>query len=392
MSTLYSGGLVFDGDGNISEGQGVLVEGDSVARIAAIGEFDGYDGDRVDTTGGTLMPGMFDCHVHLCMDASGDPGTVMGKLSDAAITMGALERAQINLKAGFTSVRDCGGKDYLEFAVRDACNKRTFQGPTIHAAGRMICMTGGHGNRWGRIADGCDDVIKAVREQVHAGSDFVKIMATGGVMTKGVNPEDAHYSPEEMAAGIHEAHRFHKHTASHAQGRDGILNAVRGGIDSIEHGIFMDERCIEEMKESGTFLVPTLAAVKNIIANKDNGIPAYAVEKSLRVADRHQQSVRMYYEAGGKIAMGTDAGTPFNTHGDNALELKYMTEVGISAKDALISTTGNAADLVRDTSRGRIKEGAFADMLVVNGNPVEDITMASDKANLRLVVKYGEVV
>ena len=392
MSTLYSGGLVFDGDGNISEGQGVLVEGDSIARIAAVGEFDGFEGDRVDTTGATLMPGMFDCHVHLCMDASGDPGTVMSKLSDAAITMGALERAQINLKAGFTSVRDCGGKDYLEFAVRDACNKRTFQGPTIHAAGRMICMTGGHGNRWGRIADGCDDVIKAVREQVHAGSDFVKIMATGGVMTKGVNPEDAHYSPEEIAAGIHEAHRFHKHTASHAQGRDGILNAVRGGIDSIEHGIFMDDRCIEEMKESGTYLVPTLAAVKNIIANKDNGIPAYAVEKSIRVADRHQESVRMYYEAGGKIAMGTDAGTPFNTHGDNALELKYMTEVGISAKDALISATGNAADLVRDTSRGRIKEGAFADLLVVNGNPTEDITMVSDKANLRLVVKYGEAV
>ena len=392
MSTLYSGGLVFDGDGNISEGQGVLVEGDSIARIAAVGEFDGFEGDRVDTTGATLMPGMFDCHVHLCMDASGDPGTVMSKLSDAAITMGALERAQINLKAGFTSVRDCGGKDYLEFAVRDACNKRTVQGPTIHAAGRMICMTGGHGNRWGRIADGCDDVIKAVREQVHAGSDFVKIMATGGVMTKGVNPEDAHYSPEEIAAGIHEAHRFHKHTASHAQGRDGILNAVRGGIDSIEHGIFMDDRCIEEMKESGTYLVPTLAAVKNIIANKDNGIPAYAVEKSIRVADRHQESVRMYYEAGGKIAMGTDAGTPFNTHGDNALELKYMTEVGISAKDALISATGNAADLVRDTSRGRIKEGAFADLLVVNGNPTEDITMVSDKANLRLVVKYGEAV
>ena len=392
MSTLYAGGNVFDGDGNLTEGHGVLVEDDRIARIAPVGEFDGFDGEKVDTSGGTLLPGLFDCHVHLCMDASGDPATVMDKLTDAAITMGALERAQINLRSGITSVRDCGGKDYLEFAVRDACNRRTFQGPTIHAAGRMICMTGGHGNRVGRVADGCDEVIKAVREQVHAGSDLVKIMATGGVMTPGVNPEDAHYSAEEMAAGIHEAHRFHKHTASHAQGRDGILNAVRGGIDSIEHGIFMDDKCIEEMKESGTYLVPTLAAVKNIIANKDNGIPAYAVEKSIRVTEFHQASVKAFYKAGGKIAMGTDAGTPFNTHGNNALELLYMTEVGMSTTDALIASTANAADLVRDDSRGRIKEGAYADLLIVNGNPVDDITMVSDKSNHRAVVKYGEPV
>ncbi|MBT3702712.1 MAG: amidohydrolase family protein, partial [Alphaproteobacteria bacterium] len=235
-------------------------------------------------------------------------------------------------------------------------------------------------------------VITAVREQVHAGSDFVKIMATGGVMTPGVNPEDAHYSAEEMAAGIHEAHRFHKHTASHAQGRDGILNAVRGGIDSIEHGIFMDDKCIEEMKESGTFLVPTLAAVKNIIANKDNGIPAYAVEKSIRVTEFHIASFKAFYKAGGKVAMGTDAGTPFNTHGKNTLELLYMTEAGMSTSDALVAATGNAADLVRDDSRGRIKEGTFADLLIVQGNPVDDITMVSDTANHRTVVKYGEAV
>lgn len=392
MTTLYAGGLVFDGEGNLKANHGVLVEGDRITKVAPMGEFKGFEGERVDTSGGTLMPGLFDCHVHLCMDASGDPATVMSKLSDAAITMGALERAQINLRAGITSVRDCGGKDYLEFAVRDACNRRTFVGPTIHAAGRMICMTGGHGNRVGRVADGCDEVVKAVREQIHAGSDLVKIMATGGVMTPGVNPEDAHYSPEEMAAGISEAHRFHKHTASHAQGRDGILNAVRGGIDSIEHGIFMDDTCVEEMKAAGTYLVPTLAAVNNIVINKDKGIPAYAVEKAVRVVERHKQSIAMFYKAGGKIALGTDAGTPFNLHGENALELLYMTEVGMTNADALIAGMAHAADLVRDEHRGRIKEGAFADFLIVNGNPVEDIMMAADKANHRLVVKYGELV
>ena len=174
-------------------------------------------------------------------------------------------------------MRDCGGKDYLEFAVRDAVNRGTFPGPTIRAVGRMICMTGGHGNHIARIADGADDVVKAVREQIHAGCDQVKIMATGGVMTPGVNPEDAHYSAEEMAAGIAEGHRFHKKSASHAQGSQGILNAVLGGVDSIEHGIFMDERCLEEMVRRKPALVPTLAAVGRILKFAYQGIPYYVV-------------------------------------------------------------------------------------------------------------------
>jgi imidazolonepropionase-like amidohydrolase len=273
--------------------------------------------------------------------------------------------------------------------VRDACNSGRQQGPTIRASGRVICMTGGHGNKNGRVADGVDEVIKAVREQIHAGSDLIKMMATGGVMTKGVNPEDAHYSAEEMAAGISEGHRFHRTCASHAQGSEGILNAVRGGVDSIEHGIFMDDKCISEMKERGTYLVPTLSAVRNIIANKDKGVPAYAVEKSIRVTERHTQSIKDYYKAGGKIAMGTDAGTPFNQHGENAMELAHMTEIGISPMDALIISTRNGADLMQLTDRGTITEGKAADILIVDGNPLEDIALVADKKNHRMVVKNG---
>lgn len=391
MATLFSGGLVFDGEGGVLEDHGVLVEGDRIDRVAPIGEFDGFADRRVDTSGGTTMPGIHDCHVHLVYDGAPDPFAAMQKMADADIVMHALANAQTNLRGGITSVRDCGGKDYLEFAVRDSVNQRVFQGPTIYAAGRMICMTGGHGNRVARVADGCDEVVKAVREQIHAGSDFVKIMATGGVMTPGVNPEDAHYSAEEMAAGIGEASRFHKHTASHAQGRDGILNAVRGGIDSIEHGIFMDDTCVEEMLAKGTYLVPTISALKNILNNAENGIPAYAVEKSLRVSEDHRNSIQIYHKAGGKIAMGTDAGTPFNLHGENALELEYMVEMGLSPVEALIAGTSNAADLVRDAERGRIREGAFADLLLVDGNPTENITMASQKANHRAVIKHGEL-
>ena len=301
----------------------------------------------------------------------------------------ALERAQATLAGGITGLRDCGGKDFLEFAVRDAWNEGRFSGPSIRASGRVICMTGGHGNRMGRIADGIDDVIKAVREQIHAGSDLVKLMATGGVMTPGVNPEDAHYSAEEMAAGIAEGKRFHKRTAAHAQGAEGILNSVRGGIDSIEHGIFMTEQCVEAMLDHGTYLVPTLSAVRNILAMKGKGVPDYAIEKSERVVERHKQSIKMFYDAGGHIAMGTDAGTPFNQHGENAQELAYMVDIGIPALDALKSATSIAAELVGLEGEGRIREGGHADFLIVDGDPLADIDKAAKRQHHRMVVKRG---
>jgi len=391
MSILLSGGLLFDGKGTLLEGHSILVEGDTISRVAPTAEFDGFAGETIDTTGATVLPGLIDCHVHLCYAGEPNPSAAMDPLTAGQITMKALDNAQKSLAGGITGLRDCGGKDYLEFAVRDACNSGRQMGPTIRASGRVICMTGGHGNKMGRVADGVDDVVKAVREQVHAGSDLIKIMATGGVMTPGVNPEDAHFTAEEMKAGISEGHRFHKTCASHAQGGEGILNAVRGGVDSIEHGIFMDEHCIQEMIEAGTYLVPTLAAVRNIIANKDLGVPAWAVEKSERVVERHRQSIQMFYKAGGRIAMGTDAGTPFNFHGENALELGYMVDIGISPSDALTFSTSHGADLMRLERQGSIADGQIADLLVVDGNPLEDIAMAADKTNHRMVIKTGTI-
>ncbi|KZC97408.1 metal-dependent hydrolase family protein [Oceanibaculum pacificum] len=391
MTMLFVGATIIDGTGKSLKDHALLVQDGKIARIAPAGEFTGYDGAKVDAKGMSLLPGLIDCHVHLCMGAEGNPSVFMQSSRPDQITMRALEHAQITLRGGTTAVRDCGGKDYLEFAVRDACNSGKQLGPTIRAAGRMICMTGGHGNRYGRIADGVDDVVKAVREQVHAGSDLIKIMATGGVMTPGVNPEDAHYSPEELAAGIAEGHRFHKTCASHAQGEEGILNAVRGGIDSIEHGIFLTQQCIDEMLPRGTYIVPTLAAVFNIVRNKDNGVPPYAYEKAARVAERHKESIRLYYKAGGNLAMGTDAGTPYNKHGENARELAYMVEIGISPMDAIAISTKNAADLMRLTDRGHIAEGLAADLLLVKGDPLADIDAVADAANHVLVLKNGIV-
>ncbi|MCR9257411.1 MAG: amidohydrolase family protein [Alphaproteobacteria bacterium] len=392
MTMLFSGGAVIDGDGNRLDGYAVLVAEERIERVAPLAEFEGFAGKVVDTTGQTLLPGLVDCHVHLMLGGEGDPGSAADKMTPSALVMRALRFAQTSLKAGVTGLRDCGGRDHLEFGVRDACNRGEQLGPTIRAAGRMICMTGGHGNRYGRVADGVDDVVKAVREQVHAGCDLIKIMATGGVMTPGVNPEDAHYSPEEIAAGIKEGHRFHKHSASHAQGTAGILNAVRGGVDSIEHGIFMDDACIEEMIAAGTTLVPTLAAVDNIVRMKDHGIPPHAVEKAVRCHIAHKASVKAFYEAGGKIAMGTDAGTPYNKHGENPRELSLMADLGMDPMDIITFSTRNGHQLMRNEARGLVKQGYFADLLLVDGDPLADIQKVADTANHRMVVKNGIVV
>ena len=391
MATLFSGGLIFDGN-ELFEDHAVLVDDGIISRCAPTSEFVGCDAVLVDTSGNTLLPGLFDCHVHLVFSGSPDPFQELTKLSAGGITIKALENAQSTLLGGITSVRDCGGKDYLEFAVRDSCNAGKTLGPTISAAGRLICMTGGHGNNIGRVADGVDDVVRAVREQIHAGSDLIKIMATGGVMTPGVNPEDAHYTAEEMVAGISEGHRFHKRCASHAQGRDGILNAVRGGIDSIEHGIFLDEVCIEEMINRNTYLVPTLAAINNILKHAGSGIPNYIVEKCERISEAHRNSIQQFYSAGGRIAMGTDAGTPFNLHGHNALELRYMVDVGLPSIDALRAATSVASDLCDLGHRGRIAEGSVADLLLVAGSPVDDIDQVAVQSNHLGVMKGGRAV
>lgn len=392
MQTLYRGGAIFGEAGDLLDDHALLVEGDLIIRLAPCAEFVGFAGSVVDTTGGTLLPGLIDCHVHLTFGGQANPAQALADERPAETALNALKRAKETLAIGVTALRDCGGKDYIDLAVRDACNDGQFIGPTIRASGRIICMTGGHGHRFGRCADGSDDMIKAVREQVHAGSDLIKLMATGGVMTPGVNPEDSHLTFEELAVGVAEARRFHRHCACHAQGSEGILNATRAGVASIEHGVFMTEECVEEMCRHGTYLVPTLSAVRNILVHADKGVPAYAVEKAARLSSRHLQSVRMFHEAGGRVAMGTDAGTPFNHHGTNTGELALMVEVGLSPKDTIIASTRHGAELMGLDDRGHLAEGKIADMLLVDGNPLRDIAMIADPANHRSVIKNGSIV
>jgi len=388
MQTLFVGGLVFDGEAPPTPGLAVLVENGLILRIAPAGEFAGFGGARVDTTGATLMPGLIDAHVHLHLSGDDDANSIWHTGSPADLTLRILENAQAALCGGVTTVRDQGGKDFHELGVRDAINAGRHLGPTIKAAGKVISMTGGHGHYVAWEADGVDAVVRAVRLNVKAGVDHIKIMATGGITTPLVDPLAPHLSAEELAAGVRTAHGLGKPTASHAEGAQGIRNALAAGIDSIEHGFELDDAIIETMLAQGTFLVPTLAAILHIVEGTGH-FPAHVREKAALFSARHRESFRRYVKAGGKVAMGTDAGSQQNFHGENAQELRLMVEDGLAPLEALRAATAHAADLLRLSDAGRIREGYRADLLITDGNPADDISRVADPANHRLVLKHG---
>jgi imidazolonepropionase-like amidohydrolase len=275
-------------------------------------------------------------------------------------------------------------------ALRDAFARGEFPGPRLLCAGKLITMTGGHGWPIGRQADGADEVRKAVREQLRAGADVIKLMATGGVLTPGVEPGAAQLTEDELRAGIEEAHRADRRTASHAQGTTGVKNAIRAGIDSIEHGIYLDDEAVEMMRDRGVVLVPTLAAPYQIVvAGEARGIPAYAVEKSRRVMEAHFDSFKRAVAAGVTIAAGNDGGTPFNPAHDLVTELRLMITHGMSAVEALRTAGhGSAVALGLADEIGTVQAGKQADLLVVDGDPLADIAALGWPW---LVIKGGQV-
>jgi imidazolonepropionase-like amidohydrolase len=356
---------------------------------AVVAERDAPSGTTLRLDGLTLLPGLINCHVHLCFGGEADPGTAMVKEPFAATVIKAAMRARQTVEAGVTTVRDLGGRDYAELSVRDAVRSGTIPGPRVLCAGKGICITGGHG--WqliGREADGPDEVRKAVREQLRAGADVIKIFATGGVMTPGVDPNSAQLTLDEVAAAIEEARKAGRRTAAHAQGSDGIANCLEGGITTIEHGIFLTEALCRRMARDGVALVPTLIAPHAIVeGGVAAGIPEFAVRKSLAVRDRHSESFQMALRLGVPIAAGTDAGTPLNPHGSLVPELELMVKGGLAPLAAITSATATAARVLGlEGETGRIAPGLAADLLAVAGNPAERIQALDD---VRLVLAAG---
>ncbi len=392
MATGFVNGRVFVGDGKVLEHATVLVEGDRIVKVGKGKTAVPRGADKISLDGGMLFPGFIDCHVHLCLDGSPDPTATLMKDPVPITTLKASRLAHNTLMSGVTMVRDMGGKDAIDICLRDAIRSGLILGPRMLVSRQMVCMTGGHGWQFGREADGPDEVRKAAREQIRGGADLVKFMATGGVLTQGVEPGAAQFTEEELRAGIEEAHKAGRKTATHAMGTQGILNALRAGIDSIEHGVHMNDETISIMKKKNIPFIPTLSALFHI-ENKgvEAGIPAYAVEKTRRVKPHHLKSIRMAREAGVMVAAGTDAGTPFNEHGQNVGEMIFLVEQGYSPPDALRAGTSLAARVLGvEKDFGTVEEGKVADLVVVRGNPLEDIkTLLTSVA---VVMQGGKVV
>lgn len=358
--------------------------------IIQIGDLKGLPSNirTLDLHGRTLMPGLFNCHVHITSNP--DP-RAQKPTSQAALTIQAINNLALHLSSGVTYVRDVGSADFIDIELREAVNDGRVQGPDMQVSGRCICMTGGHGWNTGRQADGADECRKAAREMLRAGADWIKVMATGGVMTKGVEPGAEQLSVEEMTAIAEEAHKKGVRVCTHAQGNTGIKNALKAGIDCIEHGIYLDDESIGTMLKQGSWLVPTLCAPHFILKHgvKD-GVPEYAVKKTEIVHDAHFASFQKAYKAGVKCACGTDAGTPYNPHNGTPNELILMVKAGLTPMQAIETATINSAKLLNvSDSLGSIEAGKKAHFAIFDGDPSKDI---NDILKCRMTVKNGEVV
>jgi imidazolonepropionase-like amidohydrolase len=387
---ILAGASLIDGTGAPPLGaRSVVVEGGRIVDIVPDALAPGGRVLRLD--GLTLLPGLIDCHVHLCLSAEADPVRPLVEDPIALTVLKAAVRCRQTVAAGVTTVRDLGGKDHVEMSLKRAIAEGLIAGPRIVAAGQGICMTGGHGWWFGREADGPEDVRKAVREQLKKGADVIKIFATGGVMTPGVEPGSSQLTNDEIRAAVEEAGKAGRRVAAHAQGSQGIRSCVDAGVTSIEHGIFLTEELVERMKREGTFLVPTLVAARAIAEGGEvAGIPGFMVRKARQVIDTHRKSFALAVRGGVRVAAGTDAGTPLNPHGGIAAELRLMAELGMAPMEALRAATSvAAAALGIETEVGRVAPGLVADLVAVGGDPLAGLQALTD---VRLVLVGGEPV
>ncbi len=394
-SVILVGASLIDGTGaEPVRGRAVVLEQGIIAGV--VDEAHAPSGTRVDLAGQTLLPGLVNCHVHLCLGAEADPVTALRQEPAALTAIKALMRARQTVEAGVTTVRDLGGREYVELSVKRAIQEGWVAGPRILAAGRPICMTGGHGHWLGREADGPADARKAAREQLKAGADVIKLIATGGVMTAGVEPGSPQLTLEEMRAAIEEAGKAGRRTAAHAQGSAGVWDALEAGITSIEHGIYLTEEIVARMRRDGAFLVPTLIAPAAIAAGGlAAGIPEFMVRKSESVMPAHVGSFQLALRTGVRIAAGADSGTPLNPHGSLLPELELMVKYGMTPLDAIRASTVTAAEcLGLGAQIGRIAPGYAADLLAVGGDPAERIQALADVrwvfVNGRAIRREGE--
>lgn len=398
--TLVRAGRLLDvKSGQYQQGVGILIEGD---RIKEVGPFDSVQGHAsgarlVDLGSATVLPGMIDCHTHLTMDPYHFGYNQLGLSLPRQALYGA-QYARDTIRAGFTTVRNVGAHGYTDTALRDAINDGGIVGPRILASGPALSITGGHFDnnllpweahaRYDAVADGVDAVRRQVRENIKYGADLIKIMATGGVLSRGDDPRHSQYTLEEMRVIVEEAHRLGRKVAAHAHGAEGIRWAAEAGVDSIEHGSYMDDAALEVMKRKGTFLVPTLYLTDWMAQNMVRvGATEFQVRKMREIIPIMRGRARLSFKSGIRVAFGTDAGV--YPHGQNARELKVCVDLGMSPLRAIQTATVNAAELIGWADRvGSVQPGHYADLIAVSGDPLQDVT---ELERVKFVMKGGAV-
>jgi imidazolonepropionase-like amidohydrolase len=378
MRTVFTGGRIFDGTGAPVAEADVAVEDGLIAEVGV-----GLDGDElVDVAGSTLLPGLFDTHVHVMYGHLDMWKHLQTPFS--YMFYDAIRNLDATIRVGITSVRDAGGAD---LGVKRAVEEGIVRGPRLQISLTMLSQTGGHGDAWlpsgadlntvypgmpSQIVDGVEEARRRVRELVRDGADVIKIATSGGVLSPTDAPDQRGFALDEIQVMCEEARAAGLFVMSHAQAAVGIKNAVRAGVRSIEHGIYIDDEALELMLEHGTYLVPTLVAPLGVLRAADAGvpIPENVLVKAADVVEAHRDSIRRAVAAGVKIAMGTDAGVV--PHGTNLEELQLMAEVGMSPTDVLVATTRTAAELMGlDRELGTLEPGKRADLVVVAGDPLD---------------------
>jgi imidazolonepropionase-like amidohydrolase len=397
-TVLHLGRVLDVRTGQLRTNQVIVIEGEKIVQIAPAGEVNAAAGDTtIELPDATLLPGLIDAHTHLTFELSSLGYQGLG-ISTAREALRGARNARVTLEAGFTTVRNLGAKDYADIALRDAINDGDVIGPRIIASGPALGITGGHCDenllppafhlQGDGVADGIEAVQHKVREIIKYGSDVIKVCATGGVLSKGDDPNASQYTLEEMKAIVADAHRLGRRVAAHAHGAEGVRWASEAGVDSIEHGHFMDDASIATLKKNGTYLVPTLFLTEYMQANLDrSGVPEFSKKKMREVAAAAQINVKKAFAAGVKVAFGTDAAV--YPHGLNAGEFHVYVKLGMTPLAAIQTATINAADLLGWTkSVGTIEEGKWADLIAVDGDPTKDVTTLE---HVKFVMKGGTV-